>query len=157
MKPLTLFDKFVLFLATGFGSGYSPIAPGTAGSIVGVAFFCLLHGSPTAYLAATVAFTLIGMPVSTRAEILLNEKDSKKIVIDEIAGQLIALYMAPFTLVAVLAGFALFRLFDVSKVWPVNRMEELPAGYGVMMDDIVAGFFALAILQIFLYYLNHIG
>ena len=136
-----------MFLATGFFSGYSPVAPGTAGSLVGIALFCLLHGSPY-YLAITVAIALLGIPISTRAEKILAEKDSQKIVIDEVAGQLIALYMAPFTVLHVAAGFALFRLFDIAKPGPVKRAEKLPGGFGVMMDDVLAGLFALAILQL---------
>ncbi len=93
------------------------------------------------------AITLVGIPLSTRAERLFGGKDSKQIVVDEIAGQLLALFMAPFTPVAVLGGFLLFRLFDIWKFGPIAMMEKLEGGAGVMLDDTAAGIFALVALQ----------
>lgn len=150
---MKLTDKIVLFFAAGFGSGFSPKAPGTAGSLVGVLIFCIIHDSPY-YVVITAVFLLAGIPLASRAEGLLGKKDAKQIVIDEIAGQLIALYAVPFAFWPILSGFLLFRLFDIWKVWPINRMERLPGGYGVMMDDVAAGFIALAILQTALYSLH---
>lgn len=142
----SVLDRFTLVLATGFGSGYFPVASGTAGSAVGVAFFWLIHGLPWfVYLALTICVVVAGIPISTRAEKIFGEKDSGKIVIDEIAGQLIALFGAPFTFWPVVGGFLLFRLFDIWK--PFRRVENLPGGLGVMLDDVLAGLCALAVLQ----------
>lgn len=137
----------VVILATGLGSGFSPVAPGTAGSVVGVAIYCLINGWHwSAYLLVTILVTLVGIPVSSRAEKIFGETDSGKIVIDEIAGQLIALFMVPFTPLAVVAGFLLFRLFDIWKPL-IRKVEKLPGGVGVMLDDVLAGLFALVVLQ----------
>ena len=146
-------DGVVLFLATGLFSGYSPFAPGTAGSLVGVLMFCLAHDSPF-YLPITMAVFLAGVPVAGRAEALFGQKDDKRIVIDEVAGQLIALYASPFALAPVACGFLLFRLFDIWKVWPIRRLEEMPGGMGVMMDDVAAGIFALVFCRIIIYSLG---
>lgn len=151
--PKSVSDRLILFFATGFYAGHSPVAPGTAGSVVGVAAYFLLRplGWP-AYAAVTLAITLAGIWISGRAETLLGQKDSKHIVIDEIAGQLIALFMAPSLWWVTLAGFGLFRLFDITKIWPISAFEKLKGGAGVMLDDVAAGLFALAALQIFLLY-----
>jgi len=143
----------VLFFATGFFSGYSPWAPGTAGSLVGVLVFCFIHDSPY-YLPITLAVILVGIPIAGRAERILGQKDAKQIVIDEVAGQLVALYLAPLALLPVACGFLLFRLFDIWKPGPVGRLEKLPGGYGVMMDDVGAGIFALVFCQIIIYSLH---
>ncbi len=149
LMPKTVSDRLILFLATGFYSGYSPVAPGTAGSAVGVAAYFLLRplGWP-AYIAVTLAVTLMGIWISGRAEALFGQKDCKHIVIDEIAGQLIALFMAPATWWGILSGFALFRLFDITKFWPISACEKLKGGAGVMLDDAAAGLLALLALQL---------
>lgn len=153
-KRVQVKDWPVVILATGFGSGYSPFASGTAGSVVGVAIYCLIHDWHwAAYLFFTTVVTLVGIPIATRAEKIFNQKDSGKIVIDEIAGQLIALFMVPFTPVAIGAGFLLFRIFDVWKPGPIRALEKLGGGRGVMMDDVGAGLIALAVLQLALYLL----
>ncbi|MEE8484760.1 MAG: phosphatidylglycerophosphatase A [Nitrospinota bacterium] len=147
---MPLADRLVVVYATGFGSGFSPFAPGTAGSLVGVGIFWIIHPMPLPmYIAFTVALTLTGIPIATRAEKIFWQKDSPKIVIDEIAGQLIAFIAVPFTLGNVLAGFLLFRLFDIWK--PFRRLEKLSGGTGVMLDDVAAGLCALAVLQLFIY------
>ena len=151
-KKIEPADWPVLAAATGFGSGYSPIASGTAGSLVGVAIFYFIHDlSWPAYLAVTGAITAIGIPISTRAEKIFGQKDSGKIVIDEIAGQLIALFAVPFTLPAVAAGFFLFRFFDIIKPG-FRRLEKLKGGLGIMIDDVMAGLLALGLLQLALYH-----
>ena len=151
-KKIAPADWPVLMLASGFGSGYSPVASGTAGSVVGVAIFFLIHDLPwQAYLAITAAITIIGIPVSTRAEKIYGQKDSGKIVIDEIAGQLIALFALPLSVPAVAAGFVLFRLFDIVKPG-FRRLEKIKGGVGVMIDDVLAGLMTLALLQAFLYH-----
>lgn len=145
-------DWPVLAVATGLGSGYSPIASGTAGSVVGVAIYLLIHHWPwQAYLAFTAAVVIVGIPVSTRAEKIFGEKDSGKIVIDEIAGQLIALFSVPFSIPAVAAGFFLFRFFDIAKPF-IRPLEKIGGGAGIMLDDVAAGLMALAVIQAYLFF-----
>ena len=143
-------NKLIKFIATGFYSGYSPIAPGTAGSAVGVLIYLLafsLQLSAFNYLLLTISIVLIGIWVSGKAEYLFKRKDSQKIVIDEIAGILISLFMLPHGFWIVLSGFLIFRIIDISK--PFYILERLPKGFGVMMDDVAAGIATNLILQIF--------
>jgi len=150
---------FISMLATGFGAGYSPFAPGTFGSLVGVAIFLLVQGvSPVLYILIVLLVTLVGIPISGAAESVFGEKDSQKIVIDEIAGQMIALFavvaiggVEPYSArfgILVIAGFVLFRIFDIWKPYPVKNFEKLGGGAGVMLDDVAAGLYALLFLSI---------
>ena len=143
-------NKLIKFIATGFYSGYSPIAPGTAGSLVGVLIYLLtfsLQLSAFSYFLLTISIVLIGIWVSEKAEYIFKRKDSQKIVIDEIAGILISLFMLPHEFWIVLSGFIIFRIIDISK--PFYMLERLPKGFGVMMDDVAAGIATNLILQIF--------
>ena len=143
-------NKLIKFIATGFYSGYSPIAPGTAGSLVGVLIYLLtfsLQLSAFSYFLLTISIVLIGIWVSEKAEYIFKRKDSQKIVIDEIAGILISLFMLPHGFWIVLSGFIIFRIIDISK--PFYMLERLPNGFGVMMDDVAAGIATNLILQIF--------
>jgi phosphatidylglycerophosphatase A len=137
---------FVLLVATGAGSGYSPVAPGTAGSLVGLALWLALRGLPDlAYLAGVVAVSLIGVWASARAEAIFARKDDGRITIDEVAGMLLTLAWLPAVVSPWLAagvGFLLFRLFDIVKPPPARAFESLPGGAGVMADDLVAGLYA---------------
>ncbi len=138
-----------VLLATGFGAGYIPKAPGTAGAAEGCLLFLLLSPLPAPlYYAATVLVTIVAIWSSGLAEKALGVKDPPQVVIDEIAGQLIALAAAPCQWPYVLAGFALFRLFDIVKPWPVNRINDgVPGGAGIVLDDVAAGLYAGIILQ----------
>ena len=143
-------NKLIKFIATGFYSGYSPIAPGTAGSAVGVLIYLLtfsLQLSAFSYFLLTISIVLIGIWVSEKAEYIFKRKDSQKIVIDEIAGILISLFMLPHEFWIVLSGFIIFRIIDISK--PFYMLERLPNGFGIMMDDVAAGIATNLILQIF--------
>lgn len=145
-------NELIKFIATGFYSGYSPIAPGTAGSIVGILIYLLAISfqlSAFNYLLLTISIVLIGIWVSGKAEYLFKRKDSQKIVIDEIAGILISLFMLPTGFWIVLSGFVIFRIIDISK--PFYILERLPRGFGVMMDDVAAGIATNLILRIFLF------
>ncbi len=135
--------KSVLFVATGAGSGYAPIAPGTFGSLVGlVLYFPLSWLGPWPYLGLALAITWGGALVSSRAEAILGRKDDQRITIDEVAGVLLALAFLPPRIDVVVAGFILFRLFDIWKPPPCRKVESLPGGWGVMADDVVAGIYA---------------
>ncbi len=143
-------------MATAGGAGYAPLAPGTAGSAVGVAAFALLvpYGTASVLGVATVLLA-VGIWAANHAERIFERKDDGRIVIDEVVGQLLAL--APLAAMApavrprspwlLVAGFLLFRLFDIWKPGPVRLAERsFPGGTGVMLDDVVAGIFAAAAL-----------
>lgn len=138
--------KLVLFAATGAGSGYSPVAPGTAGSAVGLAvhagLLAALGGAAFGYLAAAVAISLVGIWAAGRAEAIFERRDDGRITIDEVAGMLVSLVFLPVSLKVAVSGFFLFRLFDIWKPYPARAVESLPGGLGVMADDLVAGVYA---------------
>ena len=143
------FDKIALFIAQGGFSGRMPIAPGTAGTVVGVLLYLLVKDlSSLLYSAVFVTVTLIGTWAAGAADNVLGAMDSPTIVIDEIAGYLLAMFLIPFAWWAVIAGFVLFRFFDILKPWPVNKLQDIPGGPGVMLDDIGAGIYTNVILQI---------
>jgi phosphatidylglycerophosphatase A len=138
-------------IATAFGSGYSPLAPGTAGSAVGLLLFWPLAGlSWTWQLAACLAVLAVGTPAASRVATLVGRKDPGLVVVDEVAGQWITLVGMPFTAPVVVAGFVLFRIMDVVKPWPARDLERLPGGWGIMADDVAAGIFAHLLLRVFL-------
>ena len=139
-----------MWLATGFGAGLSPLAPGTVGSLVGVLFYMAMAGLPLLlYLSLVMALAVIGVWACDRAGKALGVTDHPGIVWDEIVGLLITMAATPPSLLGVALGFALFRLFDILKPWPVAGIERRVAGgLGVMLDDVMAGLYALACLQI---------
>ena len=141
-------DAGAKLVATGLGSGYSPFAPGTAGSLVGVLLFLPLAGLawPT-QLAATAALTLVGVFAAARVARLLGRKDPGLVVVDEVAGQWITFLALPVTPVTALAGFLLFRVMDIVKPWPARDLERLPGGVGIMADDVAAGIYAHLLLR----------
>jgi phosphatidylglycerophosphatase A len=143
-------DKVILFFASGCYSGYAPFASGTAGSLVGIAIYFLLRRLPlNLYAVLTAAILLVGVWLSFKAEAILGVKDSGVIVIDEIAGFLVTMFALPVSWTAVIGGFFLFRFYDVLKPFPIRSMEDhLPGGWGVMMDDILAGVYANITYQI---------
>ena len=141
--------KLILFVATGAGSGYAPIAPGTAGSGVGLLLYWPLAGlGGAAYLAAVAGISALGVWAAQRAEGLFGRRDDGRITIDEVAGMLLSLAFLPRRLDVVVAGFLLFRLFDIAKPPPARAAESLPGGLGVMTDDLVAGLYANVVGQL---------
>ena len=139
----------VLLCATGGGAGYLPWAPGTWGTLVAVPLFVLLAGLPApAYLALTLAFCLLAIPIASAAARLLQRHDPGQVVIDEIAGFLVTMALLPPDWRLIAAGFVLFRLLDIVKPWPANRINDcMPGGCGIVLDDIVAGLYAAAVLH----------
>ena len=139
--------KILLLVATGAYSGYAPIMPGTAGSVVGVALYCGLAQLGPVVLALLLALLFaIGVWVSGQAERHFGEKDARRIVIDEVLGVGVALYLLPITLGFVLSGFLVFRALDIWK--PFGRVERMGGGLGVMLDDLIAGALANVALQV---------
>jgi phosphatidylglycerophosphatase A len=138
-----------MLLATGFGAGYGPIAPGTWGSLPGLALAWGLWriGGGWAVAGGAAFFALAGIWAAGRAETILGEKDPGAVVVDEIAGQMVSLAFLPAGARVLFAGFLLFRILDVLKPWPANRLEELPGGSGIMADDLTVGLYANLILH----------
>jgi phosphatidylglycerophosphatase A len=134
--------KLVLVIATAGGIGLIPLAPGSFGSLAGVALWAgLAKLGSTASLAGGLALAVLAIWVSGQAQQALGHDDGR-IVIDEVAGQLTALLLLPPRLEVALAGFALFRLLDIWKPRPIRSFESLPGGAGVVGDDLAAGLLA---------------
>lgn len=102
-------------------------------------------------LGAAVLATLLGIPAATRVARALGRKDPSHVVIDEVAGQMLAFVFVPLNWRCLLAGLILFRAFDITKPFPIRRLEHLPEGTGIMLDDVGAGLYALAVMQLLLY------
>ena len=143
-------------IATFFGAGRLHPGPGTWGSASAVLLWAALahaiyptHRAP-AVIALAILVTLIGIPAATQVARASATKDPQFVVIDEVAGQLIALIAAPLTWKTFLAGFILFRAFDIIKPPPVRQLERLPEGTGIVLDDVAAGLYALAVMQLLL-------
>ncbi len=143
-------DRLYMFIATGAYSGYLPIAPGTWGSAVGVLLWFVLGRLPLApYWTAVGGLFLLGVMSAGAAEKIVDRGDPGLVVIDEIVGQLIALGFAPQNPLVAFIGFVLFRLFDILKPFPANWVDNhLHGGLGIMLDDVVAGCYALLVLQL---------
>ncbi len=142
-KNKQLFQCYV----TGFGVGYCPIAPGTAGSILGVLLFLPFQTTPLFYALPVLGILFgIGVYTSNFAFALFGQKDPSKIVIDEIVAILLVLFLVPQSVVWWSAGFLLFRLFDITKPIGVREAEYLPGGWGIMADDAIAALYTLLIL-----------
>ncbi len=142
-------NQFALFVASFGYVGFFPIAPGTAGSLAALALFALVRwvGLPAFELGMIVAVLVVGIWAANGAERALDRKDPGPVVIDEVLGMLITLALLPVSLTGVLLGFLLFRLFDVVKPYPAGRMERLPGGYGIMLDDAMAGIYSYFVLR----------
>lgn len=139
----------ILFISQGAYAGRFPIAPGTAGTVVGVFLYLGMKGlSPAIYLAVCAFIIVAGMWTVGHAEIFLGRKDSPSIVIDEIAGYLVSMFLVPSGWFFIVAGFLLFRAFDIMKPWPLKRLEQLHGGPGVMLDDVGAGVYTNMVLQL---------
>jgi phosphatidylglycerophosphatase A len=144
-----ILDNIAIFIAQGAYSGRAPIAPGTAGTVVGVLLYLLIKDlGPLGYSAVCAAVIAIGTWAAGRLDRMFGTKDNSTIVIDEIAGFLLALYFLPFSWGIVAAGFFLFRAFDIVKPWPLRRFERIPGGPGVMLDDLGAGVYTNIVLQV---------
>lgn len=147
--PLTPKEKFAHAIALWFGCGLSPIAPGTVGAIgtLPLYFAIVKCGGGTVVLALTsVVITLAGVWSADVVARVSKAKDPQKVVVDEVAGTLIALTAAPFTWRGVVLAVVLFRFFDIVKPGPVRAAERLPGGWGIVLDDVVAGLLAAGIV-----------
>ncbi len=145
-------------VATFFGIGRLPPGPGTWGSAATVLLWAALaHAlapslrTPIA-IALVVLVTLVGIPAATQVARSSGIKDPQFVVIDEVAGQLVALVAVPLAWKSFLAGFILFRVFDIVKPPPARQLEALPEGSGIVLDDIAAGLYALGIVHLLLHF-----
>jgi len=139
-----------LFLAFGFGSGLAKKAPGTCGTVAAIPLYWLIiqAGLPI-YSLLTVIATIAGIWICGIAADKLGEHDFGGIVWDEVAGYLITMWLVPFSWQAALLGFVLFRIFDIIKPWPIKWIDQkVQGGLGIMLDDVLAGVFAGALLWI---------
>ena len=135
--------------ATFFYLGYSPIAPGTAGTIGGVILFYFLSNfSLYIYISFLVGFIILSVWVSGKASCIFGESDPKQVVVDEVCGYLVTMFLISPSLRNIILGFFLFRLLDIVKPPPVRSSERLPGGFGIVSDDVVAGIYANIILQV---------
>ncbi len=145
--------RITIFLASSAYLGYAPVASGTFGTLAGVALYPVFEGlrrfSSPLYLVSFLALVAVAILVAGEAEALFGEDDSGKITIDEVAGYLAATLFITPTLATVVAGFLLFRLFDVVKVWPASYFDrEMHGGAGVVLDDVFSGIYANVALRV---------
>jgi phosphatidylglycerophosphatase A len=137
-----------VLLAAWGPCGYAPVAPGTFGTLGAIPLYLALSRvSDAAYVAALVALSALGMLAAERAGRYWGVADASPIVIDEVAGYLLTMALVPFSWPAALAGFVLFRIFDVLKPWPASALDRVKNGFGVVMDDLAAGVYAWGALR----------
>ena len=151
MSEARRFSPLALIVATWFGAGSLPWAPGTWGSLAALPFaWLILHETgASALVAAAFLLFLLGCWAAEVAAQALNEEDPGSIVVDEVAGQWLTLAAAPFSFGGWIIGFLLFRLFDIWKPWPIRSVErKFTGGFAIMADDIVAAFYAIVLLLI---------
>lgn len=171
-EPKSIKDNIALIIATCGGVGYIPIVPASWGSLasVGIYLLALMAGEQFTLWAESrflpsflinsflnsitivllISLFLIGIWASTRVGKLTKKKDPRIVVIDEVVGQLITFLLVPAILGwwTLIAGFLLFRFFDILKPYPANKLESLPSGLGIMADDVMAGFYAAASISL---------
>jgi len=145
-------NDFVIFLATGFFTGFLPTMPGTWGTFAGIPLVIISHRLTSIMQAVvTVVFVFFAAFIAGRAEILFENRDARPIVIDEMVGFLIALLWLPLNFLTLCLGFVLFRLFDIVKPPPIGILEKrLHGGWGIVLDDVLAGVFANVTLRLLL-------
>ena len=150
--------RWATLVATFFGIGHMQPGPGTWGSAVTVLLWWLVARwivpawQPWVAILLAATAVLVGIPAATRVARASGVKDPQFVVIDEVAGQLITLIAAPMAWKSLLLGFILFRGFDIVKPPPVRSLERLPEGTGIVIDDVAAGLYALAVMQIVLHF-----
>ena len=146
-------EKLIKLLATGFGAGLAPVAPGTAGTLVGV-LICLifspLHWLPR--LLIVIFLLVLAIYIAERAEQVYRKKDDQRIVIDEIAGFQVAMLPVAITGLHLLVGFVLFRIFDILKPFPLRDLQKMPGGLGIVLDDVAAGIYAGVLMLLLVFF-----
>lgn len=148
-NPKIILRDPIHFLAFGFGSGLSPKAPGTMGTIVALPLvYILMHFSLLVYLCCVLMLSLVGIYLCGESARRLNTHDHPGIVFDEFVGMAVTMIAVPLEFQWLLLGFVLFRCFDIFKPWPIREADHrLSGGFGIMLDDIIAGIFSCALLH----------
>ena len=142
-------NYFILLLATGFGVGFSPIVPGTIGTLLAIPIYIFFSSIPfPVYEVTIVAFFFLSCWISDKAQSYWGNKDDRRIVIDEIMGFFVTMMWVPRTARLIILGFFFFRFFDIVKPPPIRRLERVKGGFGVVLDDVVAGVYANIVLQL---------
>jgi len=145
--------RTILALSTFFGAGLCPVAPGTLGTLASVPVVLCLYNFGVLYRALILVFiTAIAIRTSGKTQDLMGQDDPSEVVIDEAAGFLLTMIFLPFSWLNLGLGFILFRFFDIVKPFPIKRAEGLSGGIGIVMDDLIAGIYALAGVRIFLFF-----
>lgn len=149
-------SQLAKLVASFFYIGFIPMIPGTFGSLAAFAiYFPLRHLDDwRIYGICMIVVVIVGVWASHRAEQDSKIVDPSFVVIDEVAGQLITLFLVPFSWYAVISGFVLFRILDIVKPPPARKAEDLPGGWGIMMDDVIAGVYGNIILSIAIFAIN---
>jgi len=140
----------ILFLASGFGSGYTPRIPGTAGSLAALLLYYLLPLGDLIWTLIIGITFITGILLGNIMEVEFG-KDPGLVVIDEFAGQWLTLLFLPIDYLMLFAGFMLFRIFDILKPFPADRVQRIPGGLGIMLDDIIAAIYAQAVIRLGLF------
>jgi len=147
-KQAGLSGKMALILASWFGSGLMPVASGTFGTLTAVPFVMLLYFVGGWYGGlGLIIITVVAIWTAQRTQELLGRSDPSEVVIDEVAGFSVTMFLLPLSWVTVGLGFILFRFFDIVKPWPVRQAESLKGGLGIVADDLLAGIYAHLILR----------
>ena len=146
--------QWVKIVVTGFGVGLSPKMPGTMGTLLAIPlWYLLLHLGDSFYVLFTLVLTVLAIVLSDMYEKRTKSHDPGHVVIDEVVGFLITMTLLPYSLTSLLLGFALFRLLDIWKPWPISYLnDKVKGGFGVVVDDVAAGLAANIILQIYFSY-----
>ena len=145
--------RLAVWIATSGPAGHAPIAPGTFGSLVGVAVYLLIaRWSLQAQIVAALVLSAIGIWASTVASRHFDRSDPSQVVIDEVAGQVVTLVGLGSGAVTITLGFLLFRALDIIKPWPANRLEGLHGGRGIMADDLMAALYGQVLLRIAIHF-----
>lgn len=145
-------------IGTGFYTGYAPIAPGTAGSLLGLLLYWAIPNSDSVFLSLVIAVLFIaGVWAASRIEKETRIQDNGIIVIDEIVGMFITVFLLEKTVLWLVIAFFLFRFFDIIKLFPARTSERLPGGWGVMMDDVVAGMYSALSLRCLMFLANYLS
>lgn len=150
-------ERAALLISTALGVGYVPFAPGTFGSAAGLVLWWLLPASPVVHAVVIAALFLVGAWSGSVAERHFQRSDPGQVVIDEVLGMLMTLFMVPVGWPGALAAFLLFRAADIVKPYPANRLERLPGGVGVMADDAMAAVYANLALRATLWVLARVA
>ena len=140
--------RLAVWIATSGPAGYAPVAPGTFGSLVGVAVYLLIaRWSLAAQIAVAIAISLVGVWASSEAARHFDRSDPSQVVVDEVAGQVVTLVGLGHSWTTLGIGFLVFRALDIIKPWPANRLEALHGGRGIMADDLMAAIYGQILLR----------